>query len=502
MPRVAWILTVVFVGFILAVFPARAAERQIAHYQALTASIDAAAGCDRQASITVHAPDESPYAGDRLALQRLLATVRAGLSAECPTLSEIDVAGLAAGRPVFRAKIIAANGWTLPTDAGSHPSFTTITAGNTGILPGTVKNSPFPTIVTATSSETLPADGGKHTATVSPLSPLAVRTSTCDYNPNDPLVGCWVTISPPQWRRAILNIRDDEKNSWFNDWPEKLADGSTSKIGIRIQRIPIPGFGPSLELVDSEGWRANRKGPFFAEGCSIMRIDPAAEPINTILGMFTGEAPEPAYFVRLRAPLRITADLLKDGYSGPGGFTGHAGDAEIVEGIPDDARVPAFNRCVDNFDEDGELLLDVLLVAIPATRLPALVSGRFSSRLAAIARRNPAKYERVLRSLESSALVTRPRWMQLQAQHAWEGRTDSWTKRSINSASDLEAYIARIRNAPDMKKVLDQRTGRTAYGKYTDNKGGVVVIDNPMDTINGGTAFPTRNIDKRFEDLK
>lgn len=342
MTRLGWALTAflaILICWVLIASPAGAVERQIAYHQGITASIDSGFGCARQTSITVHAPDDNAYTGDRIALQRLLVIVRAGLGAECPTLSEIDIAGLAAGKPAFYATITAANGWVLPSGAEDRP------------------------------------------AAAAPIAPLAARTSTCDYNVDDPLVGCWVTISPPQWRGAILNIRNDEKNSWFNDWPEKLADGSTSKIGTRIQRVHMPGFGPSLELVDSEGWRANRKGPFFAEGCSIMRIDPAAEPINTMLGMLTGEVPEPAYFVRLRSPLRITADILKESDTRDGGLTGHPGDAEIVEGIPEDGRVPAFNRCVDNFDEDGELLLDVLLVAIPATRIQSLVFERNFARL-------------------------------------------------------------------------------------------------------------------------
>lgn len=479
MKRLAWLLAAVLAWLAFAGFPASAAERQIARHQGLTASIDSGFGCAREASVTVRAPDENAYAGDRLTLQRLLATVRAGLSADCPTLSEIDVTGLAVGRPVFRATITAENGWALPANAGGHPSFTTTTAGDTGTLPATIESSPFPTIVTSTNSGNLPADAETPAATALRLSPLAVRTSTCDYNPNDPLVGCWVTLSPPQWRGAILNIRDakDHNNSWFNDWPEKLADGSTRKIGTRIQRTYLPGFGPSLELVDSEAWRANRKGPFFAEECSVMRIDPAAEPLNTMLGILTGEVPEPAYFVRLRSPLRITADILKERDIGPGGLTGNPGDAEIVEGIPEDERVPAFNRCVDNFSEDGEILLDVLLIAVPITRLPALVGGRFSSRLASIARRNPAKYGGALRSLEGRFI----REIKIDDKIYFQMNKRGWTSSEIYNAINNPSRTVRWRDTRAIRGGNRLDDPATAY--YSRNGGYVVRNDTTGDIV-------------------
>ena len=352
MKRLAWLFTAVFAWFALAVFPTVAAERQIARHQGLTASIDSSFGCTRQASITVRAPNEDAYGSGRLALQRLIGTVRAGLNAECPIFSEIDIVGLADRRAAFQATITAANDWTLPGGVDSVADRT-------------------------------------------PPSPLAAKTSTCDYNPNDPMIGCWVIIAPSQWRGAILNIRED--GSWFSDWPEKLADGSTQKIGTRIRRDYLYGFGPSLEMVDAQGWRVNRMGPFFAEECSIMRIDPAAAPLNSILGMLTGEFPEPIYHVRLRSPLRITADLLNEGASGAGGFTGNPGDAEIVTGIPSDGSAPLFNHCPENFAENDDALLDTLLLAIPAVRLQALILERNFARLTNVARRSPGKYHPALR---------------------------------------------------------------------------------------------------------
>lgn len=336
MKRFAWVLTAVFVWLALAILPASADERQIARHQGLTASIDSNFGCARQASITVRAPNEDAYGGDRLALQRLIATVRAGLSAECPIVSEIDIMGLAAGTPAFQVTISAESGWVLPGSADSRM------------------------------------------AARPPASPLAAKTSTCDYNPNDPMIGCWVIIAPSQWRGAILNIRED--GSWFNDWPEKLADGSTQKIGTRIRRDYLYGFGPSLEMVDAQGWRVNRMGPFFAEECSIMRIDPAAAPLNTMLGMLTGEFPETVYHVRLRAPLRITADILKESDTGSGGLTGSPGDAEIVRGIPSDGSAPLFNRCPENFEDNSGDIINAVILAVPILRIERLLPFRIIGR--------------------------------------------------------------------------------------------------------------------------
>lgn len=308
-----------------------AAERELASHQDLTASIDSGFGCARRGEITVRAPDRSAYTGDRIALQRLLAAARTGLGLDCPALREIGISGFAGGVPAFQDTITAARGWKLPAD-------------NRRII---------------AENPRLPA--------------IAVKTSTCDHDRDQPFVGCWVVIDPPRWQGLILNIK--RNGEWFSDRPTKLADGSTDKHGVSILRQPQIGSPDYLQMTDSQGYSISRAGPFFAEECTFMRIDPAAEPVDTWLNLATGSTVEPIFYVRLRSPLKINADILT-GSIGPGGYTGDPGSAEIVEGLPDDA----FNKCVDNFDEASTRLLDLAFSIIPLTRIERLFPYKFIGR--------------------------------------------------------------------------------------------------------------------------
>lgn len=340
--------------------PCLAAERQIARHQGLTASVDSGFGCARSASITVRAPEASAYTGDRIALQRLLGTVRAGLGADCPILNELDVTGFADGDPVFQAAITADDGWRLPTGVGR------ILAEN-------------------------------------PLSPLARETARCDYNRDNPFVGCWVTVAPETAGGTILNIKND--GTWYWDTPEKLALGEPGLDGTEIRQDYMYLAGPYLTFVQKDGLAANMIGPYFGWKCDVLKINPY-DPggLATLMGMSYGIT-EPNIFVRLHSPQWINADILKttDNHL-EGGFNGNAGDDEIVESLPDEG--PLFNNCVDNFDQDvtDEMMLDALLFIIPFPKWNIIPIG-FSRAIIASQRETlvvlgrVGTYERVAKSI-------------------------------------------------------------------------------------------------------
>lgn len=343
--------------------PCFAAERQIAHYQGLTASVDSGFGCARSASITVRAPEASAYTGDRIALQRLLGTARAGLGVDCPILREIDIAGYAAGTPAFQASIDAENGWRLPAGTG-------------------------------------------HLETARFVSPLARETARCDYDRDNPFVGCWVTVAPETAGGTILNIKNDA--TWYWDTPEKLARGETEVVGTEVKHDYMYLAGPYLTFIQKSGLAANMIGPYFGWDCDVLKINPY-DPggLATLMGMSYGIT-EPNIFVRLHSPQWINANILQTtDDSLEDGFTGNAEDDEIIESLPDDG--PLFNNCVDNFDQDitDEIMLDIALLAIPPFRFPFIVSTRYSAwilseRLFRIAERNPFKYASVLKAFRAA----------------------------------------------------------------------------------------------------
>lgn len=96
-------------------------------------------------------------------------------------------------------------------------------------------------------------------------------------------------------------------------------------------------------------------------------------------------------------------------------------------------------------------------------------------------------------------------WTNNQAQHSWDQRASSWQSRDINNPAELQAHLTDVRVNHDIKRELNPSPSggvRTVYGQYGDSTKthGTVLIDNPQ-SINGGTAFPHRNINQRIEQL-
>ena len=284
------------------------ADQQIARYQKLTASISDNASCGAAASITVHAPDASAYTGDRIALQHLLGAIRANFS-DCPDLQSLDLTGLANGHPAFYATLSARDGWKLPTGVGR------ILAEN-------------------------------------PPPSSNAQSAHCDYDPGNPLVGCWLSIAPDEYRKhqTITNIHSN--SAWDMGNPERLASGSPEDNGPRIEVTHdvlkwagLPHFALFWSSGASSGWT----GPYFHDDCNIMMLKPYAP-----FGINFARISSDLIFVRLR-PLTVTADILSR----------KKHSRSIETSIPDKGRL--FNYCPDSFDQANvdSLISRLLPLAIP-----------------------------------------------------------------------------------------------------------------------------------------
>jgi hypothetical protein len=98
-------------------------------------------------------------------------------------------------------------------------------------------------------------------------------------------------------------------------------------------------------------------------------------------------------------------------------------------------------------------------------------------------------------------------WKDLQAEHAWDRRSNIFIKRGINNVEELKSHAAYIRKNYDeftILQPLDKGTPRYAYGKYDSQSRtkGLIVIDNPGDTINGGTIINNNNLKIKFRNWK
>lgn len=303
-----------------------ATAEQVVQGYGLTARIDIGADCGRSVSVSVEAPNSGAFTGDRIDLQRLLGGVRATLAEVCPALHDLEVTGYADGELALVAAVTADSGWRVPTELESR--------------------------VTA--------------------SPLIEAATTCDYDRDQPFVGCWVQLLPEQFSGLILNVHRD--GSWFWERPKALVTGTFEHVGRSIQRDYMIGAGSFLTFTDQVGWNVNFVGPLFRDDCNILKLGPYA-PLG--VGMFGPT--DPQLLVRLRSPQRITIDILRSSdrrFSD--GYVGSPGDDEIIVSLPEGSD--AFNNCVDNFDEDitNQFLLEVALLAVPPLRMEALLPTRIT----------------------------------------------------------------------------------------------------------------------------
>jgi hypothetical protein len=93
-------------------------------------------------------------------------------------------------------------------------------------------------------------------------------------------------------------------------------------------------------------------------------------------------------------------------------------------------------------------------------------------------------------------------WKVKQAQHAWDGHQGDFHKMGITSENDLQSYLENVRTNPDPDLTTPLPRDRHLYAKVTDGKEGVIVIDNPKDIKNGGTAFWVPDVKQKFQQLE
>jgi len=100
---------------------AGAAERRLVDFQELSASIPAGFACGPKVTVTVRAPDDSAFTGDRLKLQKLIGGLRTILDYECPktVITSLLIVGQAAGQEVFRGTASKNRNWLLADSRGS-----------------------------------------------------------------------------------------------------------------------------------------------------------------------------------------------------------------------------------------------------------------------------------------------------------------------------------------------------------------------------------------------
>lgn len=118
--------SVLSLTFILFFSASEAADRKLGHYEDLSAFVAETFSCSRTATVTVRAPDESAFQGDRIAFQKLLGGVRIALDLECPGIEEIVILGkknMKYSRTIYRGVVAQVDDWQLKDiwEPGSVP---------------------------------------------------------------------------------------------------------------------------------------------------------------------------------------------------------------------------------------------------------------------------------------------------------------------------------------------------------------------------------------------
>src|SRR5918996_4661364 len=109
--RDLWAL--ILAAYVLSIGAAAAAERLLGRHEGLTATVPGDFVCGEQATVMVRAQDPTAFAGDRIALQKLLGGLRIMLGFECPNLRLLVLVGEIAGQQVYRGTAAANDGWVL-----------------------------------------------------------------------------------------------------------------------------------------------------------------------------------------------------------------------------------------------------------------------------------------------------------------------------------------------------------------------------------------------------
>ena len=337
---------------------------QIASYQGLTASVPDGASCGASARVTINAPDASDFRGDRVSLQNLIGGVRANF-ADCSKLKSLELIGYSAGVLVFSASLSARDGWQLPLDEQRQ----------NGGLNGTERQS-YRNTTQCAGHECVPNTG-----------PAAEAESVrCDFDPSQPLIGCWLQISPDSplnFRPAITVFT--QSGRMFGGTPRQLATGQFSGAA-NWHRERMYGVGEIVDVRRDTGGFQQYQPPRFYDQCSIMELP--AYGFETFFANILG--PSLTFrLVRLNVR-RITADM----------FDSKATLARIGKIIQEGSKA---DFCVDPgqpslldrmlLDVEKQLLHEIGSTTLPITSIAPRVKNRISSARGKPSEKGPAETE-------------------------------------------------------------------------------------------------------------
>ena len=200
------------------------ANQTIRGSDGLTASVPNTPNCGTT-KVTINAPDGSAYTGDRLALHRLLGGVRAAISFDCPDLQGLDVAGFAAGKPAFQARLTANEEWKIPASttsqiAGTTPRgpVTTWSSGSSTHPPPKASGQPTPLSTTLNETATSPAPAVAHMGSPSGPGQQSSRQATQETTGSAQSGDTSQTETPssicdnPAVKRGMLKVIHDAMN--------------------------------------------------------------------------------------------------------------------------------------------------------------------------------------------------------------------------------------------------------------------------------------------------
>jgi hypothetical protein len=243
MPRFCAFL--VFVPFLLLVQVSEAAERQLGHHEDLMASVPENLSCRKRVTVTVRAPDEAAFQGDRLALQQLLGVVRIAL-ADCPTLEKIEIVGKAGGRTVYGGVAEMGHNWLLE-DIWESPSSTLAEA------PSSIRD--IQRALAQAGYDPGPADGHMGAKTRQAISLFQKDTGLAvDGEPNPALLTALESVPAPvspgggdSGAQEVPEYRRDSQDSFAGRWSGYFqCKWGTTLFDLDITRAPHGSYAGLL----------------------------------------------------------------------------------------------------------------------------------------------------------------------------------------------------------------------------------------------------------------
>ena len=220
--------------------PGYATERHLADFQDLSVSLPTGFTCKPEVTVTVQAPDESAFTGDRVELQKLIGGLRAILGFECPdiAIAKILIIGEVSGQEVYQGAASENGDWliedlqvpAMATVPVEHVTITRVWARD-----GNGKDKP----------SFAPGDAIQYTTLINNSSSQPV-TMSISFKGTGPM-------REPGYAKDIYFYRQDNVtvspglSGWYS--PSTIpseAEGGIYTVGIGLQILNQPGT-PSIQ---------------------------------------------------------------------------------------------------------------------------------------------------------------------------------------------------------------------------------------------------------------